>query len=151
MSTKRRKARRICPHVHCRGEGWSYKSTIAETLMIAESQGICAIFDMPNNSPLTIDRWGVERRLALVPTGSPVEYYTYVGLTSDTNQIKEAVWCWHNFKEVVALKMFAGHSIGPMAVVAEKDQLHVWRVLASEGYIGIVAVHCEKEKLLVPK
>src|ERR1035437_8469054 len=115
--------RRIDPHTHCRDEGWAYKSTIAETLKNAEEQGICAIFDMPNNNPLTLNADDVRRRLALVPKDSPVEYYTYVGLTNDVDQIICAANCWHLFGEVIGLKMFAGRSVGTMSVVEEKHQL----------------------------
>jgi dihydroorotase len=144
-------ARRICPHVHCRDEHWSHKSTIAETLKIAESQGICAIFDMPNNMPLTLNADDVRRRLALVPEDSQVEYYTYVGLTKDVDQIVCAVNCWRMFPQVVGLKMFAGRSVGSMSVTEEADQLTVYHALAGLGYEGVVAIHCEKESFLKPE
>lgn len=46
--------------------------------------------------------------------------------------------------------MFAGHSTGNMGIVARADQERVYRTLASLGYAGLLAVHCEKESLLRP-
>jgi len=142
---------RVDPHVHCRGEDWSYKSTIAEVQDIAERQGVCAIFDMPNNNPLTLNADDVRRRLALVNHNSSVEYYTYVGLTNDVDQIVCAANCWHMFPQVAGLKMFAGRSVGTMSVVEEKDQLTVYHTLQGLDYRGVVATHCEKEAWLDPK
>ncbi|MFA6190546.1 MAG: dihydroorotase [Candidatus Staskawiczbacteria bacterium] len=145
------KARRIDPHVHCRDQGWAYKSTIAETLKLAELQGICAIFDMPNNNPPTLRIEDVLQRLALVPEDSPVQYFTYIGLAADNpDQWAEAVRCWNNIPQVIGIKMFAGHSTANMGIIEPEQQRAVYRFLTEVDYRGVLAVHCEKESLLRP-
>jgi dihydroorotase len=47
--------------------------------------------------------------------------------------------------------MFAGRSVGDLSVTAEADQSLVYRVLAEEGFTGVVAVHCEKESEMHPE
>lgn len=142
----------IDPHVHCRDWGQSYKETIEHALLVAEKISLSGIFDMPNTSPPINSRELIERRLAdASKIKSPVFYGVYAGLTSDTNQIKEVVKAWRElFPKVVGLKMFAGHSVGNLGIVMEGEQKLVYRTLAEEGYVGVLAVHCEKESLLKP-
>lgn len=99
-----------------------------------------------------------EERLNLAKqANSPVFYGLYVGLTSDPDQIREAVQAWRDLfpkigskTGVVGLKMFAGHSVGNLGIIEEKDQKIVYKTLAEEGFDGVLAVHCEKESLLRP-
>lgn len=141
---------RIDPHVHCRDGIQAYKETIAHVLELAEAQGIGRVFDMPNTNPPILSRQDVKRRLLLVPRGKEKMYCLYVGLTADPEQIEEAVRCWIEFPEVVGLKMFAGTSVGPLAVIEDEEQLIVYQTLARLGYTGVLAVHCEREKDLIP-
>jgi dihydroorotase len=143
----------IDPHVHCRDWNWAYKDTVAHVLSVAERIGISGIFDMPNTEPVIASYDAAGRRLDdALRINSPVFYGLYVGLTSDPKQIKEAVRAWKSFFSdgstrvgVVGLKLFAGKSVGDLSVVNEEDQKTVYRVLAEEGFSGVLAVHCEKE------
>lgn len=137
--------RRICPHVHCRDEEEAYKTTIAEVLAHAKAQGVDIVFDMPNTKRPILTAGDVRRRLKLVPISEKERYFLYVGLTADSDQIEEAVRCWNIFPEVVGLKMFAGRSVGPLAVIEREDQRSVYKYLAEYGYTGLIAVHCERE------
>jgi len=140
----------IDPHVHCRDWAQSNKETIAHALNVAERIGLSGIFDMPNTNPPITSRELVKKRLEDADkTDSPVFYGLYMGLTSSTSQIKEAVRTWKEFfPKVVGLKMFAGHSVGDLGIIQEHEQKLVYQTLSSEGYGGVLAVHCEKESLL---
>lgn len=140
--------RAICPHVHCRDEEQKRKTTIAEVLRLAHSQGVEMIFDMPNVFRPVIDRNRVWERLALVPASEKKNYWLYVGLTGDESQILEALWCYNNIPEVIGFKMFAGKSVGNLSVVEENRQRAAYRILEENRYRGVLAVHCEKESYM---
>lgn len=151
--------KRIDPHVHCRDyvypneegryeDGEAYKDTIAHVLKLAAEQGIEKIFDMPNTKPPIVRRADVEARLKRVPKSGEGRYFLYIGVTSDRNQLREAIDCYNDFPEVVGLKMFAGSSVGDLLVADCKQQRMVYDTLTECGYNGVLAVHCEKESLL---
>jgi dihydroorotase len=142
----------IDPHVHCRDGNQYKKETIAHALSVAYRAGICAIFDMPNTDPPITTPELVRERLAIAEkAGSSVFYGLHIGLTSDREQIKRAVQCYRDlFPKVVGLKMYAGHSVGDLAVIPEASQRFVYQTLAAERYNGVLVVHCEKELLLKP-
>lgn len=145
-------------HVHLRDEGWNHKETIEHGLRVAEDSGLDAVFDMPNNEPVTTTREQVLERLKLArEANSEVFYGLYVGLTSNTKQIREAVKIWREFfpkpgdkSGVIGLKMFAGKSVGDLSVVEFEKQFVVYQTLARAGYNGVLAVHCEKESEMRP-
>jgi dihydroorotase len=135
-------------HVHCRD--WRQKNkkeTVEHALSVAAKAGLSAIFDMPNSDPpiLTLD--DVVERLKLVPKNSTVWYGVYVGLTSDSEQVRKAVDAFDKNEHVVAFKMYAGRSVGGLTVGTESDQRLVYATLAEAGYDGVVAVHAEDESL----
>jgi len=148
----------IDPHVHLRDWGQSYKETIAHGLSVAERIGLSGVFDMPNTSPAINSRALLDKRLAeAAKVNSSVFYGVYVGLTSDPAQIREVVQAYKYFfpKEnsrvgAVGLKMFAGHSVGNLGIIEPQDQRRVYRNLVEEEYDGVLAVHCERESLLLP-
>jgi dihydroorotase len=143
----------IDPHVHCRDWNQKHKETIEHALHVAEKAGLSAIFDMPNTEPAIISRETVERRLAdAEKCNNNVFYGLYIGLTSDENQIRDAVELWKEyFPRVVGLKMYAGHSTGNLGIIRENEQRLVYMALAKYNYGGVLAVHCEKESLLKPE
>jgi len=136
----------IDSHVHCRDWEQNDKETIAYALYVAEKSGVDAIFDMPNTNPLIISEEMVVKRLELAAgVNSPVFYGLYVGLTSDKEQVRNAVEIYRKYPQVVGLKMFAGRSVGDLSVTNEEDQLGVYNQLSNFGYEGVLVVHCEKE------
>ena len=141
---------RIDPHVHCRDWEQKYKATVRGTIKLALSQGIDMIFDMPNTYPLILMKEDVQRRLMLIPFGHERNYRLYVGLTADREQIEEALKCYKEFDEVIGFKLYAGRSVGPLAVIEEREQKEIYRILAGSEYQGVIAVHCEKERYLNP-
>ncbi len=142
----------IDPHVHCRDGSQAHKETIAHALSVAERAGFTAIFDMPNTDPpVTTKERVLERLLLAERANSPVFYGTYMGLTSDTEQIKRAVQTFNEFRQVVGFKLYAGPSVGNLGVVQQDKQRGVYRTLVEEGYTGVFTLHCENERLFREK
>jgi len=138
---------RIDPHVHCRDGRQNYKETIEHVFRLCDQNGIDVIFDMPNTDPPVLRTEGLENRLALVPKDDLLRYRIFLGATPDENQLKEAVSLSKECKQVVGIKLYAGQSVGQLAICAEKDQLKIYEVLAALDYRGVLAVHCEKENM----
>lgn len=139
---------RIDPHVHCRDGKQSYKETIKHAFEVASFQGVTKIFDMPNTDPPITTEEHIKERLKLVPKERMNDYYIWIGVTAGEEQLKEAVKCWENYKNVIGLKMFAGKSVGNLTVAEKEDQKRVYKILADLKYEGVIAVHCEKESFL---
>ncbi len=141
----------IDPHVHCRDGNQAYKETIAHVLELAKEQGIEKVFDMPNTDPPIISEADVIERLKLVPEERKGDYFLYIGATSNPKQLEEAVSCYNSYPEVIGIKLYAGKSVGNLAVVNFEEQRLVYKTLSSLNYQGIITVHCEKESLLKPE
>ncbi len=145
----------IDPHVHCRDAEESYKDTIKHILTIAETTGFTAIFDMPNSSPpvltyaVAVDRISYAESLRK-KHNFQTRYYTYMGVTNDTEQIKRAISTTRILNNIIGLKLFAGQSNKSVSVPRLEDQEMVYQTLAREGYTGVLALHCEKEAYLTP-
>jgi dihydroorotase len=150
----------IDPHVHLRDWDQNSKETLYHGLRTAVQAGISGVFDMPNTAPPLISRDKIETRLAdaaaarekvEIETGKKIFYGLYGGLTADEKQIKEVVTAHRElFPSVVGLKLFSVHSTGNMGITSKSQQKNIFSVLASEGYRGVLAVHCEKHELLRP-
>jgi len=138
---------RIDPHVHCRDGRQRHKETIEHVLRLCDQEGIDVIFDMPNADPPVLRTADVEARLALVPLNDLLRYRVFIGATPDKNQLAEAVSLIKDCKQVVGIKMYAGQSIGDLAVCSENDQKKIYETLAALDYKGVLAVHCEKESM----
>ena len=149
----------IDSHVHCRDGNERDKETIEHALKVAEDSGLSAIFDMPNTNPPITTRKQVEERLREARKHiDKVFYGLFIGVTSEPEQIREAVETWREFSPkpgemdgVVGLKMFAGKSVGDLSVVDENKQRLVYRELRKLDYSGVLVVHCEKESLMKPE
>ncbi|MCF7915605.1 MAG: dihydroorotase [Spirochaetaceae bacterium] len=151
----------IDPHVHLRDWEQQEKETISHGLETAFLCGISGLFDMPNCSPTLTSGAALQRRLEdaeaarrnftrIHATEAPF-YAVYAGITAEPAQLEEIVDIHrHLFPRVIGLKLFAGRSTGPLAVVKAEGQRLVWKTLAQLDYRGIVAVHCEKEQLMQP-
>ena len=142
----------IDPHVHCRDGLEAEKSTIREVKELAVRQGVSVIFDMPNTKPPITSAELVEARLELAERelGSLDGYYLYVGVTANPEQVREAARIVEKNPKVVGAKMFAGKSVGDLAVINDDDQRMVYRTLAEAKYEGVLAVHCEYEGFYRP-
>lgn len=133
---------RIDPHVHCRDGRQAYKANIEDVSESAATQGIIHICDMPNTDPPILREKDVVARLELARERKPaVRYSTYVGLTAQEEQIKEAVRLVRNFPQVCGLKIMP----------PENEKRKIFEVLAEEGYSGVLASHAEKANLFKPE
>ena len=142
-------------HVHLRDGKQAAKETIAHGLRVGALCGIKAFFDMPNTDPpLTsqeplLARIAYGRKVARM-IGKDLFYGVYGGVTADADLVTGLAQLYRVNRNLVGMKMFAGHSTGNMGLTAIDAQLQVYRTLASCGYEGLLAVHCEKESLLRP-
>lgn len=147
-------------HVHLRDGAQADKETIAHGFRVAASCGISALFDMPNTVPtLTtrqaiLDRIDFGRKMATTvaqEVGFPLFYGVYGGVSADYHQVQSMVDLYREVHPaLVGLKMFAGHSTGNMGLVEADQQRAVYEMLTDMGYTGVLAVHCEKERLMRP-
>ena len=143
----------IDTHVHCRDEDQKSKETILHSLKVAEKAGVDAIFDIVNSNNPILTKTRAEERIAIADScGSRVFYGVWMGITKDSHQIKEAVDAWkYLFPRVVGIKMFAGESVGTLAIIKKKDQSFIYKNLAKNNYTGVFMVHSEKDSLMKPK
>lgn len=139
---------RIDPHVHFRDEEQSYKETIAHGLIAAKENSVDYVFDMPNTQKPVLTLKDVKRRLSIVPAKDKARYFLYIGAASNEKQLKEAIKLVKNVRAVIGIKMFAGKSVGTLQIIDEEEQKKVYKILAENGYEGVIAVHCEKEEYM---
>lgn len=141
----------IDTHVHLRDFNETEKETIKHGLEVARDSGVSAVFDMPNTNPPIMHRANVTDRLALAKDANVknVFYGLYIGLSSNPEQIKEAVSLYREFfPQIVGMKLYAGHSVGNLGVIEIGKQFIVYDTLTKEGYEGVLVVHAEKESQL---
>jgi dihydroorotase len=140
--------KRIDPHVHCRGRKEDYKESFTHIIELAESQGVYKIFAMPNTNPPIVRRADVEEYLGKVPAAYEGRVSVYMGVTANENQLREAMDCIDDLKEVVGLKGFWGSSTGQLLVGTPAEQSLVYKALVEGGYKGVLAGHCEDEDII---
>lgn len=143
----------IDSHVHFRDFNQRHKETVKLGLEVALDSGLDAVFDMPNTDPPIMTRDLVLDRLRIVKEANipNIFYGLYIGLTADPEQVKQATEVYRKFKQVIGMKLYAGHSVGNLGVITEEDQQVVYETLVEVGYDGVLAVHCEKEFSLEPQ
>jgi dihydroorotase len=142
----------IDPHVHLRDGRERHKETIEHGLRVAQKLGLSAVFDMPNTDPPILRRADILQRLDLAKkVGSNVFYGVFCGLTTDPKQVREAISCVKEIKEVVGLKLFAGSSTGDLSVPDTAGRETVFKTLVKNDYRGVIAVHCEEESDFRPE
>ena len=148
-------------HTHCRDEHQKHKETIAHALKVAEDSGLSGIFDNPNlgDNPVTTKERVLDRFKLARAANSPVVYATYIGLTTNFEQNKEAVETCREFAYkpgdkvfAAGLKFFTIESGSEQLVISElKEQEEVYANLTKLNYQGVVANHCEKKSLIHPE
>lgn len=141
----------IDPHVHCRDGKQAYKETIKHVFEIAKKQGVEKIFDMPNTDPPILYEKDVQERLKLVPENRKEDYFLYIGATVNKRQLEGTVRCYDKYNEIIGIKLYAGKSVGDLAVIGTEKQRRVYEILSDLKYKGVIAIHCEKENYLKPE
>ncbi len=148
----------IDPHVHTRDWEQSSKETMYHAFSVASSGGFSTLFDMPNTSPALTFPHIIVKRIEFAKEvvervekekALPLYYALYGGVTSDPSQIETLVTLHrHLFPHLVGLKLFAGHSTGNMGVTTPFLLKEVYNTLKRSHYKGVLAVHCEDERLI---
>lgn len=143
----------IDSHVHLRDFEQKHKETIRHGLEVAYDSGLDAVFDMPNTDPPVMTRELVEDRLKIArDAGVPDVFYgLYMGLTADSEQVKQAVDVFREFPQIIGMKLYAGHSVGNLGVITEERQRAVYETLAIEGYDGVLAGALRKRITFTPR
>ncbi|MBI4653359.1 dihydroorotase [Candidatus Kuenenbacteria bacterium] len=106
---------------------------------------------MPNVDPLILLEKDIKERLKLVPKNRKKDYFLYIGATANKKQLKDAVKCYNKYQQVIGIKLYAGKTIGNLAIIDIENQRKVYKILSELNYKGVLAVHCEKEKYLKSK
>lgn len=137
----------IDAHVHLRNQE-GHEETIAHGLQVAKDSGVSAVGDMPNTKYPIIDRETLTARLKLVKEANikEVTYGIYLGVTTDSEQLRRGTKLYNEFKEVWGFKYYAGESVGNLAITKIKDQKRVFTTFAEEGYEGLLIIHAEEEE-----
>jgi dihydroorotase len=143
----------IDPHVHLRDFNETKKETLAHGLSVARRAGLDGVFEMPNTDPPLIERSEILRRIALADSAhAKIFHGIFGGITTDVGQIRDIVALWKElFPRIVGLKLYAGVSTGNLAVTEPETQKLVLKTLTESGFIGVLAVHCEKTSLFKPE
>jgi len=134
-------------HVHPRDMEQAYKYTIARWMDLASKYGVKFGAFMPNTDPTITDEETLLRyiNIAMKSSNFGVKFQIWLGLTDDSEQIKEVVRLYDEYPEyVIGLKMFAGTSVGNLGLPEEKQQRAVLKILA-DIYKGPIAFHCEDD------
>lgn len=104
---------------------------------------------MPNTDPPVVWKEDVEKRIEIAKNSNCLKNWRlFIGLTSNPSQIEQAANLVKTNASVIGLKLFAGKSVGDLAVIEEENQNLVYKTLAKLDYRGVIAVHCEKEKFI---
>lgn len=143
---------RIDPHVHCKT--WAFpaygkKSAMQSLVEEAEEAGIHRVFDMPNIiNPVTgnpvIRKADVNARLNFArQQGVLQNYRTYIGATSDADQLSKAAEVAREDPFVPGIKAYmVEEDYGRLSIEESKQEI-VYATLKDCGYEGVLALHCE--------
>jgi len=145
-------------HAHLRDFRQAYKETVRHGLEVARDSGVSAVFDMPNTDPPIIDEETLLARFRLAREANvpEVAYGVYLGITADTEQLKRAVDLARKYSSkrdprffVAGMKLYAGESVGSLAVRGIEEQYTIYETLARMAYEGVVPVHSEKDSMIL--
>lgn len=138
----------ISVHEHCRDWNQNKIATIKDTMDLARRYNFAAIADMPNTDPPIDTVEHAHRRLRLArDEGVNDGYYFHMGISTNPQQIKEAVRAVKEISECVGIKMYTCESTNIPGIKTEKEQLLVYKELVNNDYHEVLTVHCEKEVL----
>jgi dihydroorotase len=128
-------------HVHLRDEGKAYKEDFYSGTAAAAAGGMTTVFDMPNNSPVTMsvetlrNRIGVAERKVLVNVGFYSEF-------PRNNLEIEAI-----FREgVVGFKLYLAEQVGGVDINSDQAIVDAFKVAGSLEIL--TATHAEDERTL---
>ncbi|MFH1291953.1 MAG: dihydroorotase [bacterium] len=136
----------IDPHVHFRTPGQEYKEDWQTGARTAIAGGITTVFDMPNNSPDTIDSDSLKSKQVIInkqlkEVNMPLNFYLYFGATPNNHDTYSLLK-----NEIIGIKLFMGSSTGNLLVNKKEDQAKVFKAATASDLV--VAVHAEDESII---
>lgn len=140
----------IDPHVHFRTPGAEHKENWQTGAQAVIAGGYTTVFDMPNNTPSTIDTETLKHKKHLIDKqlgeiNIPLHYYLYLGATpNNIEEIKNI--SISQYPNIVGVKLFMGASTGDLLVDKVEDQEKIFKACAENDLV--LAVHAESEEII---
>ena len=102
------------PHVHLRGMEWSHKGTFASETAAALAGGYCAVFDMPNTPPATVDEASLQRKFTDMAEQSRCDYRVWLGANPKEEPNPQELT--QLGPQVCGLKLYCGETTGGLLI-----------------------------------
>jgi len=129
------------PHVHLRGMEWSHKGTFASETAAALAGGYCAVLDMPNTPPATVDEASLAHKLAEIGAQSRCDYGVWLGAnpkkSPDAEELRQLG------RSVCGLKLYCGETTGGLLIDRELMESYV----AAWSGPGPLGLHAEGDMI----
>jgi dihydroorotase (multifunctional complex type) len=131
----------IDAHVHLRDEGKAYKEDFFTGTTAAAVGGFTTVFDMPNNSPVTMSVETLRTRVAAAESRILVNVGFYSAFPDGVERLEGIVR-----EGVVGFKLFMAEQIGGLDICDDAALLEAFRVVRKLG--SLTAAHAEDESAL---
>jgi dihydroorotase (multifunctional complex type) len=131
----------IDAHVHLRDEGKSYKEDFYTGTAAAAAGGFTTVFDMPNNSPVTLSVETLRHRIIAAKDRILVNVGFYSAFPDGVECLERLVR-----EGIVGFKLFMAEQIGGLDIRDDAALLEAFRIVRELG--SLTAVHAEDESAL---
>jgi len=129
------------PHVHLRGLEWSHKGTFASETAAALAGGYCAVFDMPNTPPATVNETSLQRKLADLGAQARCDYKVWLG--ADPKRDPNPQELRQLGQQVCGLKLYCGETTGTLLI----DRTLMESYIAAWSGPGPIGLHAEGDMI----
>jgi dihydroorotase len=135
----------IDPHVHLRGTEYE-TDFLSLGFKHAKEVDLCAVLEQPNPTPnLTGDHIIAQRLSQAYDVKGEIFHGIHIGITTDLDQVTNALFSVQRSNLVTADKTFYVHSTGNMGILDEDVQKEIWKIKGNMGYKGVSIGHFEAE------
>jgi len=131
----------IDAHLHLRDEGKAYKEDFFTGTAAAAAGGFTTVFDMPNNSPVTMSVETLRKRVAVAENRILVNVGFFSAFPDDVERLEGIVR-----EGVVGFKLFMAEQVGGLNIRDDVALLEAFRFVGKLG--SLTAVHAEDESAL---
>ena len=128
----------IDPHTHLRDLDWSHKATFASETRAAIAGGFCAVFDMPNTAPSTIDEARLADKLKRIDRDAFCDWGLYFGASQADNSAEYEKIAG----QVCGLKIYNNSTTGDLLIDSSAMRERHYRAWTPNK---LIAVHAEEE------
>ena len=126
------------PHVHLRDLDWAHKGSFASETAAALAGGYCALLDMPNTPPATIDPDALAQKQGRFRAAARCDWGLWFGAAQSGNQA-----CFKTVQhEVCGLKIYNNETTGDLLI---EDQALRNSLIAAWPAGKPIAVHAEEQ------